>query len=457
MSLAYLNMPRKRFTRGLAAAFLPLLLLLDIPLAAAATSIESIRVWRAPERTRVVFDLSSQPEYHVMMLDSPSRVVLDIEQGKLANKLDTLLKGLDFEGSPVSGIRSGSQGKDKLRLVVDLNSSVQQSHFTLEKNEHYGDRLVLDLSDQSGSAKAIPVSRPSLNQKRDIVIAIDAGHGGEDPGAIGARKVREKDVVLDIAKKLAYLINEEKGYRAELIRKGDYFLSLAERPELAKKMRADLMLSIHADAFRLESAHGASVYTLSERGSESAFAVETNLARRENAADRFGGALESSNDLQMVLTDLAMNGSKEVSQRASRHLLKQMKRVTRLHKSSTQKANFAVLRSSVPSLLVETGFISNRNEARKLNSDHYQRELATALYTGVKRYFEDMPPEGTYVAWKAAQQDGTQRGLAVHTVRSGETLSGIAQRYSVKMDEIRQLNGLSKLSVRIGQRLKIPG
>lgn len=431
---------------------LSLVLVVPEPVEAANVSVKGVRVWRAPERTRVVFDLSEIGQYSLLSLSKPRRLVIDLQDTRLHTALDVI----DLKNSPVKAVRSGIRNGDDLRIVLDLKSAVEPRSFTLPANEQYGNRLVIDLLDKNRKrAEPITVSKPSLDDKRDIVVAIDAGHGGEDPGAIGARRVKEKVVVMAIAKKLAALLDKEPGFKSVLVRKGDYFMSLTERPAVAREAQADLMVSIHADAFRIKSAHGASVYTLSERGESSTFAAE--LAERENAADKIGGARQTDDDVNRVLVDLALTASKEASERASKELVRQLKPVAPMHKSRPQQANFAVLRSSVPSLLVETGFISNPEEARRLNSSRYQAQLAAALFKGVKAYFEDLPPEGSLLAWRAAKQGKRKAQISTHTIRSGETLSGIAQRYKVSMQSIKTLNGLKSNNIRIGQRLKIPG
>lgn len=437
-----------KICKALGVHLVALSLLLWSVQSTAAVSVEGLRVWRAPERTRVVLDLSEIGQYSIMMLSNPRRLVLDLQDTRLRTSLATV----DLKNSPIKSIRSGIRNGDDLRVVLDLSSAIKPHSFTLPANEQFGDRLVIDLNDlQRKRSEPIAVSQPSLEDKRDIIIAIDAGHGGEDPGAIGARRVQEKTVVLAIAKALARLLDREPGFKAVLIRTGDYFLSLAERPNRARKANADLMLSIHADAFRIKSANGASIYTLSERGSSSTFAAE--LAERENRADQMGGAGETYDDVNRVLVDLALTASKEASERASKQLVRRLSSVAKMHKDTPQMANFAVLRSSVPSILVETGFISNPQEARRLNTKRYQEAIAGALFEGVKAYFEDLPPEGSLLAWRAAQQGK----IATHVIRRGETLSGIAQRYRVSMSAIKALNGLQSNTIRVGQKLKIPG
>ncbi len=434
---------------------LPLVFVSSVFLSAsvqAAVIVEGVRIWRAPERTRIVLDLSKQVEHNVIMLNNPRRLVLDLKD----TKLQTAVEAVDLKKSPVTKIRPGVRNVDDLRLVFDLAKAVKSRSFTLTANKQYGDRLVVDLLYEA-SARSEPkvVARPSPEQKRDILIAIDAGHGGEDPGATGARRVREKNIVLKIAKSLARLFDKEPGFSSLLVRKGDYFLPLADRPKIAQKAQADLFLSIHADAFRIQSAHGSSVFVLSQRGSSSTFAKA--LADRENNADLIGGIKiteQSDDDVYSVLVDLAMTASKETSERIGKKVLGQMKRVAPLHKKQVEGANFAVLRSpDIPSLLIETGFISNPEESLKLSTPYYQSQLAQAIFKGVKEYFVKQPPEGSLLAWR----DTHPEKALVHVIRRGETLSGIAKRYSVSMSTLKKHNGLKHNSIRIGQRLKIPG
>jgi N-acetylmuramoyl-L-alanine amidase len=284
---------------------------------------------------------------------------------------------------------------------------------------------------------------------RDLVIAIDAGHGGEDPGARGKKGTREKDVVLSIARRLAALVDKEPGMRAVLVRRGDYYIGLRKRMEIARKNRADLFISIHADAFKDRRVQGASVYAVSRRGASSEMARW--LAARENAADLVGGvSLDDKDDLLAeVLLDLAQTATLEASNEVAGNVLTEMKRIGRVHKRSVQHAGFVVLKSpDIPSLLVETAFISNPSEENRLRSGKHQQKVAAAILGGVRRYFADNPPPGSLVAKNSPRR---------HVIRRGDTLSQLAQRYGVSMASLRRHNRLRDDNLLVGAVLTIPG
>jgi len=298
----------------------------------------------------------------------------------------------------VQDIRRGQHG-DFLRVVLDLKKQARAKSFLLAPNKHYGHRLVVDVYDEK-QEQAVKVEKaPAPGEYRDVVVAIDAGHGGEDPGAIGPRGTHEKKVVLQIARKLADAVNRELGMRAVLTRSGDYYLPLRKRIELARRHKADLFISIHADAFTNRRVSGASVYVLSNRGASSEHARW--LAERENASDLIGGVSLDDKDslLASVLLDLSQTASLEASINVAEQVLAGLKKVGKVHKPGVESAGFAVLKSpDIPSLLVEAAFISNPQEEKHLNSPAYQRTLASAVAAGVKRYFEDNAPDGTLLA-----------------------------------------------------------
>jgi N-acetylmuramoyl-L-alanine amidase len=442
--------------------------------ALAATQVRSVRLWRAPDNTRLVFDLSGPVQHSVFTLTSPDRLVIDINGATLAAPLK-----ISTANTPITSMRSAQRTPTDLRVVIDLKKAVNPKSFILAPNQQYGNRLVVDLFDQdaeaspvvpdtaANTAPAAPVSpaKPEIrlvpvpNGKRDIVIAIDAGHGGEDPGAGGARGQKEKDIVLSIAKELQRQINSEKGYRAELTRTGDYFIPLRKRTEIARKKGADLFVSIHADAAPSSAAFGASVFALSERGATSETARW--LADSENRSDLIGGAGAVSLDdkdkmLAGVLLDLSMTASLSSSLNVGQKVLSNIGRVTSLHKSRVEQAGFMVLKSpDIPSILVETGFISNSEEAAKLAGSSHQQALARSISSGVKQFFQQNPPLGTYIAWLRDSGKIVQ-GPRDHTVRSGETLAMIAVRYQVSVATLRHANSLSSDELRAGQRLDIP-
>lgn len=449
--------------------------------ALAVTQVKSMRLWRAPDNTRLVFDLSGPVQHSVFTLSAPDRLVIDINGATLAAPLNVATSN-----TPISSVRSAQRTPTDLRVVVDLKKSVTPKSFTLAPNAQYGNRLVVDLYDQEADAiaasapppapapvqtpattPAVPVTptQPAIklppvpSGKRDIVVAIDAGHGGEDPGASGSRGQHEKDIVLQIAKELQRQINREKGFRAELTRTGDYFIPLRKRTEIARKKGADLFISIHADAAPSRAAFGASVFALSDRGATSETARW--LADTENRSDLIGGAGNVSLDdkdrmLAGVLLDLSMTATLSSSLNVGQKVLGNMGRVTSLHKQRVEQAGFMVLKSpDIPSILVETGFISNNNEAAKLATASHQQALARSIRTGVHQYFQQNPPPGTYIAW-LRDTGKIAAGPREHVVRPGETLAMLAVRYQVSVASLRSINSLKTDELKVGQRLDVP-
>lgn len=432
------------------------LLLLSVGQAFAA-EVDGVRVWRAPDNTRLVFDLSGPVEHKIFTLSSPSRLVIDIKNTKFAAKTDDL----DFTGSPIGKMRYGKRNQSDLRVVLDLEMDVKPRSFALQALADKPDRLVIDLYDKGNeTVKTVQTVTKVPETKRDIIIAIDAGHGGEDPGALGPKRIKEKDVVLKVAQELARFIDNEPGYKAQMVRTGDYYIPLRSRRNKARELRADLFISIHADAFKNPKAKGASVFALSRRGATSETA--RFLASKENEADLIGGvgdvSLEDKDEMLVgVLVDLSMNATLANSLNVGDRVLKQMGAITKLHKHQVEQAGFAVLKSpDVPSILVETGFISNPDEARALNTASHRRKLAKAIFTGVKSYFYDVPPAGSYVAWKkhGGQGGGTQ--TIEHIITRGDTLSSIAKRYRTSVAQLLEANGLDNTNIKVGQKLTIP-
>ncbi len=428
---------------------LPMLLLaLCQPLAAA--TVDGVRLWRAPDHTRLVFDLSEPVNHKLFLLDNPSRLVVDIAH----STLNASTGSLDFSRSPVASLRSGVKDKTDLRIVLDLNAAVKPRSFVLEKNEQYGHRLVVDLYDSGQQTVKTVQDVAGETGNRDIIIAIDAGHGGEDPGALGPKGIREKQVVLAISRELKILLDQTPGFRATLVRDGDYYIPLRGRTHIARQHRADMFISIHADAFTKPSAHGASVFALSRRGATSETA--RYLASRENQADLIGGAGSVSLDdkdhmLASVLLDLSMTATLSSSLDVGAEVLRSIGGITTLHKKHVEQAGFMVLKSpDIPSILVETGFISNPHEAQQLGSRAYQQKMARAIFNGVNRYYAKAPPAGTSLA------AGKPASGNVHVIARGDTLSDIAVRYNVSLDELLRHNGLTSTQIRVGQRLKIP-
>jgi N-acetylmuramoyl-L-alanine amidase len=411
-----------------------------------AAEVHDVRLWRAPDHTRIVFDLTGPAEHKLIMLSDPSRIVLDIQDTQLLAKLSDL----KLADTPVQKIRSGVRDGDDLRVVFEITAKVDPRSFALKANEQTGDRLVLDLYDQQVKVAEVKKS-VKQSSKRDIIIAIDAGHGGEDPGALGPGRVREKDVVLAIARELSALLEADVGFQPTMIRTGDYYISLKGRRDLARKRQADLFVSVHADAFKRKEANGASVYALSTRGATSTAA--SYLAKRENAADLVGGVTLSNKDdvLAGVLADLSMTSTLDTSLKLGDKVLRNVDSVARLHKKNVEQAGFAVLKSpDIPSILVETGFISNPNESKKLATSSYQRSMARAIHRGIRDWFLAHPPSGTLLAWQK-QQAGQQ-----YVIARGDTLSGIAQRFSVSLADLKSYNSITSSKIRVGQKLNIP-
>ncbi|MCL4110187.1 UNVERIFIED_CONTAM: hypothetical protein GTU68_026707 [Idotea baltica] len=333
-----------------------------------------------------------------------------------------------------------------------MAEAVNPRSFDLKANEKAGDRLVLDLYDRAGKQeKTSSIKSVTQTLKRDIVIAIDAGHGGEDPGATGPGGLREKHVVLSIAKEVQALFDADTGYSPKMVRSGDYYVSLKGRRDLAHDAQADLFVSIHADAFKRKEARGASVYALSLSGATSTAA--RYLAQRENAADLVGGVSLSDKDdvLAGVLADLSMTSTLDNSLKLGAGVLRKIDGIARLHKRNVEQAGFAVLKSpDIPSILVETGFISNPYEAKNLGSRAYRKKMARAIYTGITEWFEAHPPSGTLIAWQ-------KQGVAQqYTIARGDTLSGIAQRFNITLASLKSKNGLRNSRIQVGQKLTIP-
>lgn len=432
------------------------LLPLAMPSASSAplVTVDGLRIWRAPDHTRLVLDLSQAVDHKVFPLENPHRLVIDMDNTRLNATTSTL----DFTSSPITSIRSAVRDDKNLRLVLDLKQAVKPRSFSLASNEQYGDRLVVDLYDQNKTTAKTVEDISAGNSLRDIVVAIDAGHGGEDPGAIGPRNIQEKRVVLAISRELKSLFDQTPGYKAELVRTGDYYIPLRKRTTIAHEKRADLFISIHADAFNKPSANGASVYALSRRGATSETA--RYLAGRENRADLIGGAGSVSlgdkdRMLASVLLDLSMTATLSSSLDVGSEVLKSMGSIARLHKKKVEQAGFMVLKSpDIPSILVETGFISNPTEAKHLASRSYQKKMARAIFQGVSRYFSNNVPVGTLLA--AQKYQGANGQTRTHVIARGDTLSAIAVRYNISVKALLHHNGLKDTRIRVGQRLKIP-
>ena len=426
--------------------------LLLVPLSALAAPVEirGARLWIAPDQTQLVIDADAAIEHKIFPVSAPDRLIIDIPEGRVTGKLPLA----EPEDRLVKGVRSGVLANGQLRIVIDLKQGVRAKSFVLEPNERYGHRLVVDMAPKVGGLPAAGSSpataKPAANGPRDLIVAIDAGHGGEDPGAIGVNGTPEKDITLAIARKLANLINRETGMRAHLVRDGDYYLGLYKRIELGRQYDADLFVSIHADANQQDQdASGSSVFVLSKDGATSTQAKW--LADKENNADRIGGvnAVDKAPELSKLLWEMSKSGTLEFSNLAAQAVLANLSQVGVVHHGKVQKAGFAVLKApDIPSMLVETAFITNPEEEKRLNSPDYQAKLAGALMAGIKEYFANHPPPGT--RW-ASKGGGRQ-----HVIGKGDTLGRIAKQYAVSVSSLRSLNRLEDGSLRVGQVLIIP-
>ena len=411
----------------------------------AANIIKGVRIWPAPENTRVVFDLSQKPNFSHFELSKPYRLVLDFENSKFAASLNNILKN----DKRIKAVRlSSPKKKGATRLVLDLADDYQSAIFPLKPAGTYGHRVVVDLYDKRGKNT---IKTTNNDAKRDIVIAVVAGHGGEDPGSIGAKGTYEKKVTFKIAQKLSALINKKKGLKAVMIRTGDYYVNHNRKTQLARKNKADLLISIHADAFTSSQPRGASVLVQSTRRANSEFTRW--IANRQKESELLGGAGETikktkDKNLAITLADMKKEHTMGSSYEFAEHVIKQMKKVTKLHKKKPEGLSLAVLKSSdIPSVLIETGFISNPIEEKNLNNSVHQQKLAHAIYTAIDNYFSKNSPDGTLYA---AQQ------LKRHFIRRGESLGLIAQRYNVSISNLKKVNNLKSSVVKIGQTLKIP-
>jgi len=376
----------KRFSRY--GATLALMASCKISLAKSKPALVGVRVSQtSDEHTRVVFDLSAGTEHRLFTLSNPQRIVIDLKNTRKSKALTVNKNNTNL----MSGIRSATRKTGELRVVLDLNSNVRPRSFILKPEGNSGHRLVVDLHATNLDPTPIVSSQQQRQkQKKEIVIAIDAGHGGRDPGAIGKRGTREKDITLAVAKKMKTLINREPGYRAVMTREGDRFVVLRNRVKKAREQKADLFLSIHADSFKSARVQGASVYALSLRGASSEAARW--IAKKENASDLIGGiSLDDKDDLiASVLLDLSQTATIQDSLELGSDVLKKLGKVSKLNNKRVQQAGFAVLKApDMPSILIETAFLSNPSEERKLRSSKHQHKLAKAVVAGIKAHMKN--------------------------------------------------------------------
>ncbi len=382
--------------------------LFTLPFTASATQIRNARLWRSDDKLRLVFDLSGPVNYKTFSLTAPERLIIDLSGAGLSGDFSQLV----LKNSGITSIRSGHFGKADTRIVLDLATPMQLTSFLLPPQDGQGHRLVLDLTSATQVPHPIAAApRPLVDRahpKRDIIVVVDPGHGGKDPGAIGSKGQREKDVVLSIAQLLAKRLKREKGFDVKLVRNDDFFVPLRKRVEIAHKHSADMFISVHADAAPRISASGASVYALSEGGATSATA--RFMAQRENGADLLGAtSLLNLKDkdpmLAGVILDMSMNATIASSLQLGSSILGSLEGITSLHQKRVEQAGFAVLKSpDVPSILVETGFISNARDSARLVTARHQQAVAEGLFLGLQRYFQKNPPVNSYMAWVQEQK-----------------------------------------------------
>ncbi|WP_095119731.1 N-acetylmuramoyl-L-alanine amidase [Pseudomonas sp. Irchel s3f10] len=380
-----------------------------LPFSVSATQIRQARLWRSEDKVRLVFDLSGPVSYKTFTLSAPERLIIDVSGASLGGDFSQLA----LNDTVIRAIRSGPLGQGDTRIVLDLSSPVLLNSFLLAPQDGQSHRLVLDLVSAKPMqiAPKVPRETPqiSAHPKRDIIVVVDPGHGGKDPGAVGAKGEREKDVVLSIAQLLAKRLKKEKGFDVKLVRNDDFFVPLRKRVAIARQHKADIFISVHADAAPRLTASGASVYCLSEGGATSATA--RFMAQRENGADLLGAtSLLNLKDkdpmLAGVILDMSMNATIAASLQLGSTVLGSLADITTLHQKRVEQAGFAVLKSpDVPSILVETGFISNARDSQRLVTARHQQAVADGLFKGLQRYFEKNPPVDSYLAWQQAQQE----------------------------------------------------
>jgi N-acetylmuramoyl-L-alanine amidase len=463
----------------------------------AVNSVKGVRIWHAPDNTRLVLDLANAPSHKVKRLSNPSR--LEIE---LAGVSSLNIGAVSGDSPLVKRVYASRTPSAATAVVIELAFPVNDSIFSLPPSPPYGHRLVVDLKAQGSISAnqgapvtsvtaaqpdiAVPSTVPSASQStvsarakgRDIIIAIDAGHGGQDPGAVGPKGTHEKNITMSISRQLADMINKQPGLKAVLTRTGDYYIHPNKRPDIARQKQADLLISVHADAVQNRKAHGASVWVLSMRRATTE--VGRMLEQTEQHSELLGGVAEvikdSANEryLAQTVLDLSMNHSMVTGFEVAKEVLREVAPIAHLHKKEPQAASLAVLKApDIPSILFETGFISNYNEERLLKDPNHQHKLALAMFRAIKGYFEKSPPADSLFA--AHKNNGrsvptvmpttqnrstavasTSSSSRTHKVKRGESLSRVAKQYGVSMAELRRHNNLKSDNILIGQVLRIP-
>ena len=427
--------------------FLFFIFLLFCQVSLAQNILKDIRISSSNDESRIVIDLHEKSSSNIFSLENPDRLVIDLKNTKLKKgfKLST------YPRESIRNIRFSEGNGSQLRLVIDLSSTFKYSYFNLPKGTLYDHRLVVDLKSNDSPIKNNSVQHSVAERK--VVVVIDPGHGGKDPGAIGPSKIYESNVVLAISLRLAEYINRTTDMKAVLTRDDDTFIVLRDRMKMGRESKADLFLSIHADALDNPRVKGASVYTLSLKGaSDEAARV---FAERENAYSSISEVAISNMDKDAVslLTDLSQNFSMKASKEAAGIILNELSKVGSIRKKKVQEAGFAVLKSpDVPSVLIETTYISNPNEEARLNSRSYQDKLARAIFEGTRQYFFINPPKNTILA----NQIKSGSRVISYRVKRGDTLSEIAELYGIRLSTLKSFNGISGNMIRINQTLQIP-
>ncbi|MCA0937743.1 N-acetylmuramoyl-L-alanine amidase [Vibrio alginolyticus] len=436
--------------------------LLIIPTLAFANVVKSFRVWPSPDETRVVIDLGSEADYSYFSLSGPDRLVVDLKDTTMQAKLPVTVSD-----SPVLKLvrKSSPPEKGTYRLVFELKKSVRADLFKLSPTPggQYGHRLVIDLphSKKSSEAESKPANTTSsgkdmssVKRAQEVLIVIDPGHGGEDPGSIGpSRRKYEKDAVLSISRKIAAQLNATPGIKTRLTRSGDYFVNLNRRVAFARENDAHLLISIHADAFTSPKPRGGSVFVLNTRRANTEIArwVENHEKQSELLGGSGNAFVTNTKDrnVNQTLLDLQFSHSQKEGYKLATDILGEMGRVAHLHNSKPINTSLAVLRSpQIPSVLVETGFISNPTEEKLLFQRAHQDKLAQAISRAVVKYLKDNPPEGTVFSSSVKPM--------VHIVKSGESLSVIASKYGTSTKTLMAENNLKSTSLAVGQKLRIP-
>ena len=426
---------------------------------AADTTLRSLTMKSTPSNWQITLNVSGNkpPSYHYFMLANPDRLVIDLNHTRSMINLSQY----NWQETPLYRIRTATRDQDGLRLVMDLRSPLRvqiNSQATSRQQQ-----LVVSL--QGPAVTALATKPQATNDKLefdasntvhrspDVIVVIDPGHGGKDPGATGVRGTHEKTVVLSISKKLYRMINQQPGFKAYLTRDTDVYLSLRQRLAIARKHKADMFVAIHADAFSNTTAKGASVFALSSKGATSEAARW--LAERENQSELIGGVdlTDKTHMLQSVLISLSQTATIRSSIEIGNVIISSLKTFAHLHDDDVDQAAFVVLKSpDIPSLLIETGFLSNPQEEQRLRTQSYQNKIAQSIKHGIVSYFQVQPPRGTALALQRQRRQNE----TWHTVSRGDTLSYIAFRYHVSTASLRQTNHLSSDVIRVGQQLRIP-